>query len=355
MFKIFLRLSLAGVFLVFTVVLVLFAKYTNALFFLFYPNLSRKLLCLLSGLNAAIPVALWELILVGILLWGIYTFLRSLWPFRLHLWLSGVALTLSGGVLIFVALWGLNYFAPSMESRMNLTERQYTVEELKEATAYYRDMANLWAPEVQRDARGAMVSYDFYDLAERASEGYEVLGEEFACMKGCTDGVKPLFFSKFFAMTGTTGMFIAFTGESTVSTETYPAAVPFTMCHEIGHRMAFAREDEANFAGFLACVENEAPEFRYSGYYMAFRYCYNALYKVDAGAADSLWYGVKEYLAADCNASVKHYEERRNETLSNVTDTVYDNYLQSFDVESGVQSYGEVTDLLLAWYFERIK
>lgn len=355
MIKVISRLALSGVCLVITTILVLFAKYTKDLFFHFYPDLSRKLLGWLSALNSAIPVALWELILVGILLWGLYTFLRSLQPFRLHIWFSGVLLTLSVGVLIFVALWGLNYFAPSMESRMGLKERQYTTDELKEATAYYRDMANEWAPEVKRDERGAMVNYDFYDLAERSAEGFQVLGEEFSCLNGCNDGVKPLLFSKFFAMTGTTGMFIAFTGESTVSTETYPAAVPFTMCHEIGHRMAFAREDEANFAGFLACIENDAPEFRYSGYYMAFIYCYNALYKVDAGAAESMWYGADEYLAADCNASAKHYEERKSDTLSAVTDVVYDNYLQSFDVESGVQSYGEVADLLLAWYFERIK
>ena len=355
MLKMISRLLLSGVCLIVTIVFVLFAKYGGSWFFHVYSGVSRNLLGLISAITSPIPVALWELILVGLLLWMVYTFIDNLRPFRLHLWLSGVALTLSSGLLIFVVLWGLNYFAPSMASRMGLPEQQYRVEELKEATAYFRDMANYWAPEVQRDERGAMVNYDFYDLAERAGEGYERLGKEFPCLDGSNDGVKPLYFSKFFAMTGTTGMFIAFTGESTVSTETYPAAVPFTMCHEIGHRMAFAREDEANFAGFLACVENQAPEFRYSGYYMAFIYCYNALYKADAAAAESVWYGVQEYLAADCNASVKHYEERRNEVLSSVTDAVYDSYLQSFDVESGVQSYGEVTDLLLSWYFERIK
>ena len=355
MIKMFSRLIKTGLCLVFITVLVLFAKYTSALFFRFYPGFSRMALGTLSSLTSVLPISLWELILVGLMIWGIYTFVKNLRPFRLHVWLSGVLLTLSAGALIFVALWGLNYFAPSMESRMELTEQQYTVEQLKEATSYYRDMANQWAPEVRRNEKGAMVNYDFSDLSKRAPQGYEVLGAQFPCFQGCTDPVKPLLFSKFFAMTGTTGMFIAFTGESTVSTETYPAAVPFTMCHEIGHRMAFAREDEANFAGFLACIENQAPEFRYSGYYMAFRYCYNALYKADAGAAESVWYGVEEYLAADCNASVKHYEERRNEVLSTVTDAVYDSYLQSFDVESGVQSYGEVTDLLLSWYFERIK
>ncbi len=355
MLKMISRLLLSGVCLVVTMVFMLFAKYSGDWFFWFYPDLSRKLLGILSAVTSPIPIALWELFLVGLFLWMFYTFLQNLRPFRLHIWLSGVLLSLSAGVLIFVSLWGLNYFAPSMESRMGLPEQQYTVEQLKEATAYYRDMANHWAPEVKRDARGSMAAYDFYDLAERAHEGYEVVEKKFPFITGCTDAVKPLFFSKLFVKTGTTGMFVPFTGESTVSTETYPAAVPFTMCHEIGHRMAFAREDETNFVGFLGCIENPAPEFRYSGYYMAFRYCYNALYKVDANAALSLWSGVGKHMSADFNTSAQHYEERKSETLTAVTDAVYESYLHSFDVESGLQSYGEVADLLLAWYFERIK
>ena len=32
-------------------------------------------------------------------------------------------------------------------------------------------------------------------------------------------------------------------------------------------------------------------------------------------------------------------------------DTVNDTYLKAFSQSSGVQSYGEVADLLIAWYF----
>ena len=34
---------------------------------------------------------------------------------------------------------------------------------------------------------------------------------------------------------------------------------------------------------------------------------------------------------------------------------VNDTYLKVFKEESGVQSYGEVADLLLTWYFEKVK
>ena len=144
---------------------------------------------------------------------------------------------------------------------------------------------------------------------------------------------------------------IFFTGESSISSTTFTASVPFTMCHEIGHRMAFARENEANFAAFLACEASEDARFAYSGYYTAFLYCYNALRKVDAAAANEVWSGACDELRADCAAANSHYKKVEDQKVSQVTDKIYNSYLQTVGVESGRQSYGEVVDLLTAWYF----
>lgn len=355
MAKTVMRLLLSGIFLTLTVIMVLLGKYATALIFSFYPDFSRQLLGSLSKFFALFPVAMWELAAVLLILWFIYTFLRAFAQIRILRWFSGVILTCSIFAAVFVAIWGLNYYAPPMYERLELSGEQYSVEQLKEATAYYRDMANQTAALVERDESGAMIDYNFDTLAKQAGDGFAVLAQTMPCFDGSTAPVKELLSSPLMAATGTTGIFIAFTGESGVSNLTYSAALPFTMCHEIGHRMAFAREDEANFAGFLACSVNENPVFQYSGYYMAFRYCYNALYKIDQSAANDIWAGVSSYLAADCNASAKHYEEVRSESISAVADVVYDSYLKTFDVESGVQSYGEVADLLLMWYFERVR
>lgn len=173
------------------------------------------------------------------------------------------------------------------------------------------------------------------------------------CFDGSTARVKTLLSSKWFGKTGTTGIFIAFTGESSISSTTFTASVPFTMCHEIGHRMAFARENEANFAAFLACEASEDARFAYSGYYTAFLYCYNALRKVDAAAANEVWSGACDELRADCAAANSHYKKVEDQKVSQVTDKIYNSYLQTVGVESGRQSYGEVVDLLTAWYFSQ--
>ena len=124
--------------------------------------------------------------------------------------------------------------------------------------------------------------------------------------------------------------------------------MPFTMCHEIGHRMAFARENEANFAAFLACSVSEREVFRYSGYYSAFIYCYNALYRADPEAALEVWSDASAGLKVDAAAARAHYDEVENEKVSKATYQIYDSYLKAFSVASGKQSYGEVVDLLTA-------
>ena len=45
--------------------------------------------------------------------------------------------------------------------------------------------------------------------------------------------------------------------------------------------------------------------------------------------------------------------ETREVAVSQVTDKIYNSYLQTVGVESGRQSYGEVVDLLTAWYFSQ--
>ena len=351
MTKTILRLTLSGVLLVLTGIMVLLANLLTPVVFSFYPDFSRRVIQVIAAVTSIIPIALCELLPVFLIFWFIFTLVRAIKRAQMVRWLTGVLLSVCILVTVFVGIWGLNYYAPPMQERLNLESRQYSARELKEATIYYRDMANSLAAQVERDANGVMAEYDFGTLAKQAGDGFDTLAKTYDCFDGSTVRVKKLLSSPIMGKIGMTGGFICFTGESCVSTTTHTASMPFTMCHEIGHRMAFAREDEANFAGFLACTANERPEFRYSGYYAAFRYCYNALYDVDPQAAFDVWSGVSDEIAADWNASVKHYRSIRSETAAEVTDSVYDTYLKSFSVESGVQSYGEVTDLLLDWYF----
>lgn len=349
------RLISCAAFLVLTGLMIFAAKKWTALVFAFYPKLSRKILAFLAGLTSPVPVPVWELAVCALAVWLIVSLILSLKKSRFLCWLTGVAELACAGVFVFVAVWGLNYFAPPMQQRLGFEVEQYTVQELREATEYYLAQANAASRMVPRGEDGVMLPGDFSELSKQAGENYKTLAQTMPCFDGSTAPVKKLLSSKLMGATGTTGIFIAFTGESSISSTTFQTAVPFTMCHEIGHRMAFARENEANFAAFLACSVSESEAFRYSGYYLAFVYCYNALAKVDREAANEIWQTASEEIHTDAAASRAHYQKVENEKVSEATYKVYDSYLKAFSVESGKQSYGEVVDLLTAWYYTNIK
>ena len=347
------RLLLSAIFLVLTVLLVLAAKYAPALVFSVYPAFSRKALSLISSVTSAIPLAVWEILAGLAVLWLLYTFVCIFTRRRSILcWLAGIVLAVCVGVFVFVALWGLNHFGPSVGEELNLSVREYTKQELTQATKYYADQVNRLSAGVSRDTQGLSHFEDFDALAKKAGEGYDALAARYELFTGSHDPVKKLTTWRMFSQFGITGIFICFTAESCVNPDTYEVWLPFTMCHELAHRQTVAAEDGANFCAYLACMENSSPEFQYSGAIAAYVYCHNALYKADKMAAGEIWNTLADGVRADIQAANTHYAQYEGKVQDAAT-KVNDTYLKAFSEESGVQSYGEAADLLIAWYLQK--
>lgn len=346
------RVILSAILLILTGLMAAFCHWAPELVFSFYPELSRSVLRAISKVTSLAPVALWEILLVLLILWFFYTFVRIFTQHRGILsWLSGVLLALSVAVFAFVGLWGLNHFGPSVGETLDLSVREYSVEELTAATRYYAAQANEYADDVARRADGTAELADFKTLGKQAAEGYDVLSRRYAMFSGDLGIVKPLALSKLFSYFGNTGIFICYTAESCVNTDTYEAWIPFTMCHELAHKQAVAAEDEANFCAYLACQASERADFRYSGAFAAYIYCNNALHKADRAAADEIYYTLSANVQADIHAANEHYAQYDGK-VQEAAQKVNDVYLKAFEEPSGVQSYGEVADLLIAWYLE---
>ena len=72
---------------------------------------------------------------------------------------------------------------------------------------------------------------------------------------------------------------------------------------------------------------------------------------MDQAAAEAVWSSLSETVKADCRRANSHYDQFEGE-VQEVANKANDAYLKVFKEESGVQSYGEVTDLLIAWYLD---
>jgi len=345
------RVILAAIFLVLTGLMVSLAHYAPDFVFAFYPALSRKMLAAIASVTGLLPFALWEVLAALIILWAIYTLVRCFSRQGFLRWLSGLAVGLCGALFVFVALWGLNHYGPGVGEKLGMTVSRYSRQELTAATEYYAAQANSLAGSVTRDGNNLSVFSDFDTLSQQAGEGYESLAAQYGCFSVPAGTVKKLASWKLFSYFGTTGIFVDFTAESCVNPDTYAAWIPFTMCHELAHRQAVAAEDDANFCAYLACMASKRPEFQYSGAFAALIYCNNALAKVDSAAASKIWGTLDAGVQADALAANAHYAKYEGK-VQDAAQKVNDTYLKAFSEESGVQSYGEVADLLIAWYLQ---
>lgn len=344
------RVILSVVLLILTGLLMSVASFAPEVLFSFYTDFSKQALDAISKVTGALPFALWEWLAVVAVLLALYFLFHK---FRPIAWLTGVIAWFSAMVLVFAVLWGLNYFAPPVDSRFGLERELYSVQTLKDATIYMAERAGQTADLVARDEDGLMIA-DFDAWASAAADGYTAMGEKDPFFGGDTPRVKKLLSGRLFSYMGFTGIFVPFTAEANVNPETSTASLPFTMCHELAHRKTVARENEANFCAFLACLENPDPAFQYSAWYCAFSYTYASLCKADPTAALEVADSLSDALRRDRNAAGELYA-KFDGPVQEAAQKANDLYLKTAGDENGAESYGEVTDLLVAWYLKQIE
>ena len=351
----------AGIFAALTWVLSQFGQRYATLVDMVYPYVIRTLQDILAQWTAQISYPVWQLLAVvlGVLILASLVLMIVLkWnPIQ---WAGWVLAVFAGIYLLHMLMWGMNYYAGSLADDMRLEVSSYNLEELTEATEYYRDKANALAGKVSRDANGNVEFADFETLAEKAGEGFHTLTYEnhYSVFAGCTLPVKKLDWADMYTSMGITGYTFGITGEACVNPQIPDVLLPFTMAHEMSHRMCIASERDANFAAFLACSVHSDPEFQYSAYFMAFRYCYSALSSVNtqaaAAAAARVKEGIGEKLRNDWNAYDAFFRQKQDTKATKIADTVNDTYLKTSGESEGIASYAQVCDLLVNWHIQTV-
>lgn len=323
------------------------------MFFRVYSAVSEWLLDLLSYAFGWIPVPVWQILTILLIVWGVATLVYDIRKLRILRWLTGVFLGASIGVFLFVVLWGAGHFGPSKTEQF-VTLQDATLTELRSAAAYYGQYASYTAQFVERDENGDLIPGDFSAQSKTAEAAYHTLSDLTGAFPKVKLRAKHLFMADAFSYSGTTGIFVPFTAEICVNPQTYTASVPYTVCHEMGHRLGAYSEEDANFCAFLACLASDDPDFLYSAYYSAFIYCYNALYEQSASAASSVWNAVlSEDVQHDLRGANTYYASYEGK-VQDIAQSVNDVYLKAFE-EEGVQSYGMVSDALIAWYRKQVE
>ena len=147
---------------------------------------------------------------------------------------------------------------------------------------------------------------------------------------------------------GYTGLIFPFTGETYINTDQPAWDIPNTIAHEIAHQRGVHFEAEANFIGIAACIQAEEIYYQYSGYMAGLIHLSNALYTVSPDAYFEISDNFSAHLKADLQHNTRYWQEKEGK-LNDITDTVYETFLQINNQPSGLRSYGECVDLLVFW------
>lgn len=315
-------------------------------------NVYSALVSVIGRVSGVFPFSVSELLLYILLILLAAAIVRTVrrcrkegWKRATAEWICGIYLLAAILFFIYTVNCGINYNRVSFAETTGLDVRGGTAEELKAVCQKLTEDVNEMSGKVRRGEQGEMILS--VDVQEEAVRAMEKLSGEYTCLGGFYPEPKGLFFSELLSVQQLTGIYSPFTIEANYNTQMTDYNIPFTACHELAHLRGFMQEEEANFIGYLAGIQSDSWDFRYSSCLMGWIYCTNALYDVDREA----YYSLREQLDVKVRADLavnSAFWERYDSPVAEVANQVNDTYLKANGQEEGVVSYDRMVELILA-------
>lgn len=314
-----------------------------------YPVIARLQRILFGWLPFSVGDIFYALVAIG-LLYGIVALIRRL--IRREAGRSYFLAVLRNTVFVLLLVyvyfnlsWGLNYDRRGIAYQLQLDVRPYSTGDLDTLLQQVvlrinsvDSMAHLLRPGLERHS----------DLFKGADRSYEALSSVDPRFGYPSPAVKSSFYGYLGDYLGFGGYYNPFTGEAQVNTTVPAFTQPFTTCHEIGHQLGYAKENEANFAGYLAARSSDNPAFRYSAYFDLYLYAARELYVRDSVLLKPLKTRLSPAVRADFR-ELQRFNRKYENLFEPVVRRMYGRYLMANGQPQGMQTYNEVVAWLIAY------
>ena len=282
-----------------------------------------------SSFTPAIPFAAGDAVIAaGIAIIVLALFVARPW------WRAIVGIAAVAGLyaIWFYAGWGFGYDRAPVQARTAYSNARVT-------TAQVNTLRDRAMAEMNRLAPLAHAQQsDTFDVADLRAAWLPVvqrLGDDWS---PDVHASKPAIAGWFMDKTGTSGFTNPFTLETQLAPDLLWFERPFSQAHEWGHVAGFNREDEANYIAVLACLRDRDAVAQYSGWLELFLYLPPKAHYAKREFVPQVW--------ADFEAIRKRNAHFVNLNLSRFSWRLYNSYLKSNHIASGVQNYNEVTRLV---------
>ena len=321
----------------------------------FNQTVSAVLRVIFATLTDWIPFSVGELT-IWMLPLILFLVLRHAIRFRCDTWRTSmvyIGILLSAVVTlfsVFVLNFAAGYRGSPLDQKLELDREKVSAEELYDTAVILVDAINRETAEIEFYTDGfSIMPYSLNEMNDKLADAYGTFADEHDWITHVNSRVKPVLISEVMSYMHITGVYSFFTGEANINVNFPDYTIPYTAAHELAHQRGIAREDEANFVAFLVCIGSDDPYIRYSGYLNVYEYVANALWRADK----ELYYKAVAHLNREVKSEMtaynRFYDKYRESTVSQVSGTINNTYLQSQGTP-GTKSYGMVVDLAVAFY-----
>ena len=250
----------------------------------------------------------------------------------------------------YVYTLGVGYQTTALSKKIDVEDRQdFTAEELYDTTLTVVGEINSLAVKLNLAEGETLMEYSVDELSDKLVDAYDAMNERYDLLSNYTSRVKPVHYSTVMSDLGISGIYSFFTGEANVNVEYPDYCLPFTAAHEMAHQRGIARENEANFVAFLACISSDDDYVRYSGYLNLYEYLASALYRTDEELYRTARAALSDVAKSDMRAANAVYNLHKDSVLGKINERLNDAYLKANGTE-GVVSYGYVVRLAVGYY-----
>jgi len=262
-----------------------------------------------------------------------------------------IAVVLSIAYFSFHILWGFNYYRLPVYKTMELNET-YSTEDLLDLTEQLVQNTNDIHYQISlNDTLQLETPYSQQEIFTKTTAGYHQLKSQFPFLTYENASIKKSMMSTILSYMGYGGYLNPFTQEAQVNRKIPNFRFPVVTGHEIAHQLGYAAENEANFMGYLATVNNEDPYFKYTALAYALSYCLSEVRNLDENHFKELYAKVNRGIQKDYEELNRFWLSYKN-PMEPVFKSLFNTFLKVNNQPQGIQSYSLVVSLLVAYHKE---
>lgn len=248
--------------------------------------------------------------------------------------------------LLYQVFWGMLYFQQPLSEKLSTEEP--SLDNAKRLAKIYLAKCKETRKLVNEDQNGVFNIQNIEEIQQEILLNQIKIPHFLSEKKPVqTHSFKPSFFDKIMSYTGILGYYNPFSAEAQFNPNLPSTYLPFTIAHESAHQLGFAREQEANFMGYLIGKDSENLDLRYSTEYFTLKSLLNSIVEKDPEFVKSILENYSEQMLND-RAFEKEFNEKHQGILDAFFGFTNDLFLKSNQQEGSI-TYSYFVELLIAF------